>query len=38
MTKIFLASDLHFKISGKTGPVEVPKGAQIVVLAGDIMV
>lgn len=36
-TQIFLASDLHFEISGGAGPVKVPKGAQTIVLAGDIM-
>jgi len=36
-TNIYLASDLHFEISGKSDPVKVPKEAQIVVLAGDIM-
>ena len=35
-TNIYLASDLHHEIWGLDGPVEVPAGADIVVLAGDL--
>lgn len=35
-TQIFLASDLHHEIWGISGPVKVPDGAEIVVIAGDL--
>lgn len=33
---IFLASDLHHEVWGIHGPVKVPEGADIVVIAGDL--
>lgn len=35
--QIFLASDLHHEICGINGPVKAPDGAEIVVIAGDLM-
>ena len=36
MTNIYLASDLHYEVWGLDGPVKVPPGADIVVIAGDL--
>jgi len=34
--KIFLASDLHHEVWGLHGPINVPAGADIIVIAGDL--
>ena len=35
-SRIYLCSDMHHEIWGLEGPVEVPDGADIVVIAGDL--